>query len=125
MLRREDLDLAPAAMAPHLAPGGFSSSNRGSIQVNGSRGVTADAASEVDIGVARESRSAHDGNLSRFEFHYAFVHPEGIDTFMEPRVMAYGPSSSTSGRCSRPVSLSSTTSGPDRSGLFIGVAATD
>ena len=88
MLRREDLDLAMATMARHLAPGGVLIVEPWFHPDQWFDGhVVADAANEVDVAVARVSRSTRDGNTSRFEFHYAVARPERVDTFIEPHVM--------------------------------------
>jgi hypothetical protein len=88
MLRREDLELAMATLARHLTPGGVLVVEPWFHPDQWFEGhVTAEAASEADIAVARVSRSARDGNLSQFEFHYAIARPEGIVTCMEPHVM--------------------------------------
>lgn len=88
MLRREDLDLAMATMARHLSPGGVLVVEPWFHPEQWFDGhVVADAANEADIAVARVSRSTRDGNISRFEFHYAVARPEGIETFMETHAM--------------------------------------
>jgi SAM-dependent methyltransferase len=88
MLRREDLDLAMATMARHLAPGGVLVVEPWFHPDQWFDGhLVADAANEVDVAVARVSRSTRDGNTSRFEFHYAVARPERVDTFIEPHVM--------------------------------------
>jgi len=125
MLRREDLDLAMAAMARHLAPGGVLVVEPWFHPDQWFDGhVVADAANDADIAVARVSRSTRDGILSRFEFHYAVGRPEGIDTFMEPHVMGlwtveeYSAAMQSAGLAVEhdPVGLIGR-------GLFIGVAA--
>jgi SAM-dependent methyltransferase len=127
MLRREDLDLAMAAMARHLAPEGVLVVEPWFHPDQWFEGhVTADAASGADIAVARVSRSSRVGNISRFQFHYAVARPEGIDTFMEPHVMGlwtveeYGAAMRSTGLAVEhdPVGLIGR-------GLFIGVAPTD
>jgi SAM-dependent methyltransferase len=68
MLRREDLDLAMATMARHLVPGGVLIVEPWFHPDQWFDGhVVADAANEVDVAVARVSRSTRDGNTSRFE----------------------------------------------------------
>ena len=88
LLRRQDLNLTMATMARHLAPGGVLVVEPWFHPDQWFEGhVVADAAKEDDIAVARVSRSTRDGNISRFEFHYAVARPEGIVTFTEPHVM--------------------------------------
>jgi len=124
LLRREDLDLAMAAMARHLAPGGVLVVEPWFHPDQWFDGhVVADAANEPDLAVARVSRSTRDGILSRFEFHYAVARPAGIDTFVEPHVMGlwtaeeYGVAMQSTGLAVEhdPVGLIGR-------GLFIGVA---
>lgn len=127
MLRREDLDLAMAAMARHLAPGGVLVVEPWFHPEQWFDGhVVADAANEADIAVARVSRSSRDGNISRFEFHYAVARPEGIDTFIEPHAMGlwtieeYRAAMRSTG-----VAVEYDPIGLIGRGLFIGVAATE
>ena len=88
MLGREDLDLAMATMTRHLAPGGVFVVEPWFHPDHWFEGhLIADAANDLDIAVARVSRSTREGNISRFEFHYAVARPESIDTFIEPQVM--------------------------------------
>jgi SAM-dependent methyltransferase len=80
MLRREDLDLTMATMARHLAPGGVLVVEPWFHPDQWFEGhVTADAAREADIAVARVSRSARHGNLSRFEFYWRFGNERGVE----------------------------------------------
>lgn len=127
MLRLDDLDLAMAAMARHLAPGGVLVVEPWFHPEHWFDGhVGAEAATEAGVAVARVSRSARDGNLSRFEFHYAVARPTGIDTFLEPHVMGlwtveeYGAAMRSTG-----LAIEHDPVGLIGRGLFIGVAPTD
>jgi len=124
MLRREDLDLAMAAMARHLAPGGVLVVEPWfhPDQWFGGR-VVAHVANEADIAVARVSRSTRDGILSRFEFHYAVARPDGIDTFKEPHVMGlWTVEEYTAAMQSTGLAVEHDPVGLIGRGLFIGVA---
>lgn len=127
MLRREDLDLAMTTMARHLTPGGVLVVEPWFHPEQWFDGhVVAHAANGADIAVARVSRSTRDGNISRFELHYAVARPDGIDTFMEPHVMGlwtveeYSEAMRSTGLAVEhdPVGLTGR-------GLFIGVAPTE
>jgi len=127
MLRREDLDLAMATMARHLTPGGVLVVEAWFHPDQWFEGhVTADAASEADIAVARVSRSTRDGNISRFDFHYAVARPEGIGTFTEAHVMGLWTVEEYSAAMhSTGLAVEHDPVGLIGRGLFIGVAPTD
>lgn len=127
MLRREDLDLAMATMARHLVPGGVLVVEPWFHPDQWFEGhVVADAANEVDIAVARVSRSTRDGNISRFEIHYAVARPEGIETFMEPHVMGlWSVEEYTAAMQSTGLAVEHDPVGLIGRGLFIGVAPSD
>jgi SAM-dependent methyltransferase len=127
MLRREDLDLAMATMARHLVPGGVLVVEPWFHPDQWFEGhVVAEAANEADIAVARVSRSTREGNISRFDFHYAIARPDGIETFVEPHAMGlwtteeYRAAMESTG-----LAVDHDPVGLIGRGLFIGVAGTD
>jgi ubiquinone/menaquinone biosynthesis C-methylase UbiE len=124
MLRRDDLDAAVATMARHLTPGGVLVIEPWFHPDQWFDGhVTAVAANDTDVAVARVSRSARTDRISSFDFHYAIARPTGVDVFVEPHELALWTADEYRTAIERAgLEVHHDTQGLIGRGLFIGIA---